>query len=194
MFPVFDFDSSTQPMEMYKSGQSGQQCVITTTGGDIAIGTTDTTKEVEFNWPSTSTKSAATDFSLSFKVQDDVYIADDTTNPDNAGVMERMYNLHHTLGDVGPFQSNTTSKWSDLLAAHQTTLNTVTGAMDTCHASIYALEARIDTLEAAIDAIKTPRVTSGGGTLGGTLGNCNSKGVKYTPVAGQLVGYFTCMP
>jgi hypothetical protein len=185
MFPVFDFDSLTQPMEMYKSGQSGQQCVITTTGGDIAIGTTDTSKEVEFNWPSGSGKSAATDFSLSFKVQDDVYIADDTTNPDNAGVMERMYNLHHTLGDVGPFQSNTTSKWSDLLAAHQTTLNTVTGAMDTCHASIYALEARIDKLKAALDKIVGPI----------PVGTACTNGVTYTPPvsSNDLVGTFACL-
>ena len=176
-------------MEVYKSGQSGQQCVITTTGGDISIGTSDTSKEVEFNWPLSSTKSAATDFSLSFKVQDDVYIADDTTNPDNAGVMERMYNLNYTLGNVGAFQSNTTSKWSDLLATHQTTLDTVTGDLDTCHASIYALKARIDKLEAAIDAIKNPLDSSGT-----ALSNCNSKGVKYTPVAGQLVGTFACVP
>jgi len=175
-------------MEMYKQGLSGQQCVITTTGGDIAIGTSDPTKEVEFNWPPASTKVAATDFSLSFKVQDDVYIADDTTNPDNAGIMERMYNLHHALGDVGPFQSNTTSKWSELLAAHQTTLNTVTGAMDTCHASIYALEARIDKLKAALDAIQNPPDFDGV-----TLGDCNAQGVTYTPVAGQLVGTFACL-
>ena len=178
-------------MEMYKQGLSGQQCVITTTGGDIAIGTSDPTKEVEFNWPSASTKVAATDFSLSFKVQDDVYIADDTTNPDNAGIMERMYNLHHALGDVGPFQSNTTSKWSELLAAHQTTLNTVTGAMDTCHASIYALEARIDKLKAALDAIQNPPGLSSGCFTGGV-----ATAVKYTPPASSsndLVGTFTCL-
>jgi len=178
-------------MEMYKQGLSGQQCVITTTGGDIAIGTSDPTKEVEFNWPSGSGNSAATDFSLSFKVQDDVYIADDTTNPDNAGIMERMYNLHHALGDVGPFQSNTTSKWSELLAAHQTTLNTVTGAMDTCHASIYALEARIDKLKAALDAIQNPPGLSNGCFTGNV-----PTAVKYTPPASSsndLVGTFTCL-
>jgi capsule polysaccharide export protein KpsE/RkpR len=114
-----------------------------------------------------------------------VYIADDTTNPDNAGVMERMYNLHHTLGDVGPFQSNTTSKWSDLLAAHQTTLNTVTGAMDTCHASIYALEARIDKLKAALDKIVGPI----------PVGTACTNGVTYTPPvsSNDLVGTFACL-
>jgi hypothetical protein len=178
-------------MEMYKQGLSGQQCVITTTGGDIAIGTSDPTKEVEFNWPSGSNKDAETDFSLSFKVQDDVYIVDDTTNPDNAGIMERMYNLHHALGNVGPFQSNTASTWSDLLDTRRTTLNTVTGALDTCHKSIYELEARIDKLKAVLDAIRKPPGLSDGCDTGGL-----STAVKYTPPAddsNDLVGTFECL-
>ena len=158
--------------------------MITRTGGDIYIGTADASKEVQF-------KKQSGDFALSFKTVGDVVIDDSSgTNADDAGVMERMYNLHYTLESGGDFQSNTTgSSWTDLLTAHETTLATAldnggaaeNGGLVKCNAELDSLQSRIDDLEAIVEKLHNP--LSAGTT-------CNN-GVKYTP--GTPIGSFSCV-
>ena len=159
--------------------------MITRTGGDIYIGTADASKKVRF-------EKQSGDFALSFKTVGDVIIDDSSgTNADDAGVMERMYNLHYTLESGGDFQSTTPgSSWTDLLTAHETTLATAldnlgsaeNGGLVKCNAELDSLELRINALKEIVDTVLNP-LSNGA--------NC-ANGVVYEE--DDPIGEFDCAP
>ena len=173
-----------QPIEVYEPSGGPNQCLITRTGGDIYIGTADASKKVRF-------EKQSGDFALSFKTVGDVIIDDSSgTNADDAGVMERMYNLHYTLESGGDFQSTTPgSSWTDLLTAHETTLATAldnggsaeNGGLVKCNAELDSLQSRIDDLEAIIETLHNPL----------SSGTTCTNGVKYS--TGTPIGTFYCV-
>jgi len=173
-----------QPIEVYEPSGGPNQCLITRTGGDIYIGTADASKKVRF-------EKQSGDFALSFKTVGDVIIDDSSgTNADDAGVMERMYNLHYTLESGGDFQSTTPgSSWTDLLTAHETTLATAldnggsaeNGGLVKCNAELDSLQSRIDDLEQIVETLHNPLPANE---------NCD-EGVKYS--TGTPIGTFSCV-
>ena len=168
-------------MEVYKQGLAGEKCVVTTTGTNLTVGTSnDTDANTYFN-AATGTNG------LTFELEDDVKIIHTDSNPAKANTMERILALDAAFTGSGFHTDSTnTNTWLAEIETAETNLASAKTSLDNCHADMATLSARLTYLQSVIDHIKVP---DGLNTF--ELSDCTN-GVHYTRNDATGIGYFSC--